>query len=387
MVAAFGMSGQELEEVWDGLGKGHSMRRVARDVDRPQHQVLQYVNSCGGVRPRAKKRPEHHLSLGEREEVSRGLARGDTYRCIGERIDRHHSTIGREVARNGGRVDYRAQVADRAAEPRRARPKVSKLAADGSLATIVEAKLKLDWSPEQISNRLRLEHPQDPSMWISHEAIYLSIYQPERAALKRELHRHLRTKRKIRSRRRRAGRKGTGRGELPNITSISERPPEVEGRERIGDLEGDLVMGTRPSAIATLVDRCSRMLRIVKLDGIKALPVREALTQDLLSIPASERLSLTWDRGHEMAEHEQLAEDTGTPIYFADAHSPWQRGSNENMNGLIRQYLPKRTSLSGYSQADLDQIADRLNNRPRKVLGWRTPAEVYAGDGYGALTA
>ena len=381
------MSDQEIDQVWDGRAEGHSLRKIARMVNRPQQHIRRYVNAFGGVRPRPKKRPAGHLSLAEREEISRGIARGDSYRWIGMQINRPHSTISREVARNGGRCKYRAETADGRAEPRRCRPKTAKLAGNKRLAAVVEAKLELDWSPEQISNRLRLEHPNDPTMWVSHEAIYLSIYQPDRAALKRELHRHLRTKRKIRHRPRRAGVKGVGRGELSNMTPISQRPAEVETRERIGDWEGDLVMGSRPTAIATLVDRRSRLVRIVALDGIKAEPVREALTRDLAAIPAQERLTLTWDRGCEMAEHELLAEATGTPIYFADAQSPWQRGSNEHVNGLIRQYLPKRTSMAGYTQADLDQIADRLNNRPRKMLGWRTPAEAYAEDTRGALTA
>lgn len=191
----------------------------------------------------------------------------------------------------------------------------------------------------------------------------------------------------IRRRRNRAGFNGSRRGQLRNITPIHERPERVETRERLGDLEGDLVMGTRPSAGATLVDRRSRYLHIVAVAGIKAQPVREALVDALSAIPADHRRSLTWDRGREMAEHELLARLTGTPIYFADARSPWQRGSNENVNGLLRQYLPKRTNLATYNQAELDKIADRINNRPRKVLGWRTPAEAYAQDAHGALTA
>lgn len=387
MVGTVGIPENLVDQVWDEWAKGQSFRKIARVVNRSPGQVKRFVNSYGGVRPRPVKRPRMHLSLADREEISRGLARGDSFRVIGAQINRPHSTISREVRRNGGRDGYRALVADRCADARRLRPKPAKLASCQRLRVVVEAWLGEDWSPEQISHRLRLEHPDDPDMWVSHEAIYLSIYQPARAALRRDCHRHLRSQRMIRHRRNRAGFKGSGRGQLRNITAISQRPAEVETRERLGDLEGDLVMGTRPSAVATLVDRRTRYLRIVAVDGIKARPVREALVDALTAIPADHRRSLTWDRGREMAEHELLATLTGTPIYFADAHSPWQRGTNENVNGLLRQYLPQRTNLATYSQAELNKIADRINNRPRKVLGWLTPAEVYAQDAHGALTA
>jgi IS30 family transposase len=318
------------------------------------------------------------LSLAEREEISRGVARGESDREIGRALGRSHTTIAREIGRCGGRRRYRAHFADEEAWLRARRPKPTKLERCPELARVVAERLGLDHSPEQIAGWLRLTHPDNERMQVSHETIYRSLYVQSRGALKRELCRHLRTGRRRRQPRG-ASRRGQGRGKIRDMAMISERPPEVRDRAVPGHWEGDLLMGTRTTAIATLVERQTRYCQLVALpDGLHADAVREALAKNITTLPEQLRRSLTWDQGLEMAEHRQFSVDSGVAVYFCDPRSPWQRGSNENTNGLLRQYFPKGQSLADVNQQDLDQIAAKLNGRPRQTLAWTTPAQKLA---------
>jgi len=328
------------------------------------------------VRPPSRRRALCGLSIAEREEISRGLARGETYRKIAVAIGRCHTTVSREVKRNGGRERYRAGDADAAAWARARRPKASKLATHAALRAVVEAKLELCWSPQQIAGWLGCTYPDDEQMRVSHETIYLSLFVQTRGALRRELTAHLRRGHVTR---RPQGRVlASGRGQIADKVMISERPAEAEDRAVPGHWEGDMLLGKRPTAILTLVERCSRFTQLVALpDGYKAEPVRVALTASIQALPEQLRRSLTWDQGKEMAEHARFSVDSNVAVYFCDPRSPWQRGSNENTNGLLRQYFPHKTSLA-VTQDRLDEVAAQLNGRPRKTLGWMTPAEKLA---------
>ena len=363
------------ERIWELWAKGLSIHAIAREVGVFRSTVTRCLNSTGGVRPCPRKRAERSLSAAEREEISRGLARGESFRAIACQIGRPHTTVSREVNRNGGRGRYRARAADAAAWRRARRPKPSKLALDARLRAVVEDKLKLKWSPEQISQWLRRTYRDDPGMQVAHETIYLTLFVQSRGALKRELCDHLRSRRRLR---RPPGQrsKHQGQGRIPNMVMISERPAEIEDRAVPGHWEGDLLLGTLPSAIATLVERSTRYCQLVALpDGQRAEAVRDALARSIGELPEQLRRSLTWDQGKEMLEHLQFTVDTGIQIYFCDPKSPWQRGSNENTNGLLRQYLPRRTDLGRFTQKELDAVAAELNGRPRQTLGWSTPAE------------
>jgi transposase, IS30 family len=316
-----------------------------------------------------------YLSLGDREEIAVGLAREESYREIGARLSppRPASTISREVARNGPRGRYRALRAQALAEQRARRPKTAKLAADVGLRARVQAKLEKKWSPEQISAWLTAEFPGDPEMQVSHETIYQAIYVQGRGALRRELAASLRTGRALRRPRRVTAER---RGKIPGMVMISERPAGAADRAVPGHWEGDLIIGAKSSAIGTLVERSTRFVLLLHLPaGHGADAVAAAMTQAMGTLPAQLRRSLTWDQGTEMAGHAQIAVDTGLEIYFCDPHSPWQRGSNENTSGLLRQYFPKGTDLAAHSKEHLDEVAAELNSRPRKTLGWRTPAQ------------
>jgi IS30 family transposase len=373
VVRGFGLSVEEREQVWLLWGAGMSLSAVARAMGRHGTQVRRYVESTGGRRPVPRRRASGCLSAGEREEISRGLACGASCRQIAAGIARSHTTISREVARNGGREGYRARNADLVAWERARRPKPAKLAGNALLRAIVEDKLELKWSPEQIAGWLRRAYPGDEAMRISHETIYLSLFVQSRGALRHELTRQLRSGHAIRRPRGRPA--PTGRGQITGKLLISERPAEAEDRAVPGHWEGDLLLGVRPSAIATLVERSSRFTQLVALpDGHKAEPVRVALTASIASLPEQLRRSLTWDQGLEMAEHARFSVDSGVTVFFCDPRSPWQRGTNENTNGLLRQYFPKRSSVA-VSQQHLDAVAAELNARPRKTLGWMTPAE------------
>jgi IS30 family transposase len=362
------------ERVWELWAQGRSSRAIARELGTSPPFVRDLVGRTGGVRPPARRRAPCCLSVGEREEISRGLARGESFRAIGRAIGRPHTTVSREVLRNGGRRHYRAQRADEAAWERARRPKPSKLALNAELRAVVEAKLELRWSPEQISRWLRRTYPGE-GMQVSHETIYLSLFVQSRGALRRELSAHLRSGRRVR-RPRGARPKRQGQGQIPGKVMISERPAEVEDRAVPGHWEGDLLLGRRPTAIATLVERATRYCQLVALPhGQSAEAVRDALQQSIGSLPEQLRRSLTWDQGKEMMEHLQFTVDSGCQVYFCDPRSPWQRGSNENTNGLLRQYFPKGSDLSAVPQTELDRVAAQLNGRPRQTLGWHTPAE------------
>jgi IS30 family transposase len=316
--------------------------------------------------------------LAEREEISRGLAAGLSLRSIAEGLGRAPSTVSREVAAQGGRRAYRAAPADQMAWSRARRPQPCKLATRPTLRAIVGEKLKQQqWSPEQIAGWLKTAYPDDPEMQVSHETIYRTLFIQSRGALRRELTAHLRTGRVIR--RPQGTRLPDGRGGRPGILNISQRPAEANDRAVPGHWEGDLVFGKRMSPVATLVERSTRFVMLVALpNGHKAALVADALAAKITTLPAALTRSLTWDQGHEMAQHVRFTEETGIKVYFCDPKSPWQRGSNENTNGLLRQYLPKTLDFRTLTQADFDTIADKLNGRPRQTLGFKTPSQALA---------
>jgi IS30 family transposase len=364
-------------ELWERWSQGESLASMARSVGRPMATVNEFIGKHGGIRPAKVCRAEIRLSLAEREEISRGLSAGLSVRAIADGLGRAPSTVSREVRRNGGRGRYRAVAADKAADARARRPKVCKLAQHPRLRTLVEDKLAIRWSPQQIAGWLARTHPDDAELQVSHETIYRTLYVQSRGALRKELTRHLRTRRGMR-RPKNNGSKGGGRGQNAGMVHISQRPAEAEDRAVPGHWEGDLVWGTNGSAVATLVERWSRFLLLVKLDGVKSEIVVPALAEHVVTLPEQLRRSLTWDQGAEMAAHAQFTIDTGVQIYFCDPKSPWQRGSNENTNGLLRQYFPKRiANFNDYTQADLDAVAAELNGRPRKTLEYMTPSEKF----------
>jgi IS30 family transposase len=376
-VQSWGLSAAEQDEVWRRWRQGESLRLIARRLGKRGPSVRAFVLQTGGVQRHPPRRAPRCLSMAEREEISRGVAAGEPCRQIAARLGRAPSTVSRELARNGGRHRYRAQAADAAAYQRALRPKPAKLVLRPRLRSVVEAKLALRWSPQQIAGWLPLAYPQDPVMRVSHETIYLSLFVQSRGALRRELQRCLRTGRAMRYPR--GKRLPQGRGQLRDVVLISERPAEVEDRAVPGHWEGDLLLGKRPSAVATLVERASRYLTLVALpDGYKAEQVRPALAAAVARLPEQLRRSLTWDQGKEMAEHTKFTVDTGVQVYFCDPRSPWQRGTNENTNGLLRQYLPKSGDLGQLDQTDLDAIAAELNGRPRQTLGFKTPSQALA---------
>jgi len=309
----------------------------------------------------------------EREEISRGIAANQSIRFVAKEIGRSPSTVSREIARNGGKSWYRAAKADCSAWDRACRPKRCKLAKNRRLQRIVARKLSLDWSPEQVSGWLEQTYPDDESLRVSHETIYRSLFIQARGALKKELVKHLRTGRVMR-RSRYSSSKGQPRGQIIDAVSIRERPASVEDRAIPGHWEGDLISGSNNTHVATLVERHSRFTMLVKVTGKDTETVISALSKQIRKLPDELRRSLTWDRGTELAQHKRLTLDTDIEIYFCDPQSPWQRGTNENTNGLLRQYFPKGTDLSVHSQADLNKVARRLNQRPRKTLGYQTPA-------------
>jgi IS30 family transposase len=323
------------------------------------------------------RRSARCLSLAEREEISRGIVAGHSARTIAGRIGRAPSTVSREVAHNGGLDGYRACRADRAAWNRARRPKPAKLATHPALRVLVETGLQLCWSPQQIAGWLRRAYPADREHWVSHETIYLSLFVQSRGALRKELTRYLRTRRMVR--RPHAGKGIAGQGQLRNAVNISARPAEVADRAVPGHWEGDLLLGGKNSAIATLVERTSRFTLLVRLpNGRSSEPVLTALAECIATLPRELVRSLTWDQGKEMAQHAQFTIDTGLQIYVCDPSSPWQRGTNENTNGLLRQYYPKGTDLTDVSQDELDAVASELNGRPRQTLAWWSPSEKFA---------
>jgi len=334
------------------------------------------LSAAGGIAPTLGRRSLRALSLAQREEISRGLSKGASLRDIAARIDRAPSTVSREVRRNGGRRWYRASKAEAQALRRSRRPKSYKLEHHHRLRRFVAGKLLLQWSPEQISGWLRRRFADDERMNISHETIYRSLFIQARGVLKKELQQHLRSRRVMR-RSRKANASGQQRGQIVDAISIRDRPASVEDRAVPDHWEGDLIAGRGNSHIATLVERKSRFTMLVKVDGKDTATVVAALSKQIKKLPAELRRSLTWDRGTELAQHKTLSVATNLKVYFCDPQSPWQRGTNENTNRLLRQYFPKGTSLSSFSQADLNVVARRLNERPRKTLGFRSPADTF----------
>jgi IS30 family transposase len=368
------LSSAQRAELWSRWKAGQSLHEIGRALGK-DHVVIQFLLARhGGIAPAARRRSRRILTLAEREDISRGIASGCSMRGIAQRLSRACSTVSREVARHGGRAQYRANAADRQAWESALRPKSCLLATHSKLQEIVASKLVQDWSPQQISGWLKSQHPNDESLRVSHETIYRSLFIQARGALKQELIQHLRSKRRIR-RSRHSSIHGHSQGRIVDAVSIRERPAEVEDRAIPGHWEGDLLRGARNSHVATLVERHSRFCMLVKVPGKDTATVVAALSQHVRQLPATLRRSLTWDRGLEMAQHKSFTMATDVQVYFCDPQSPWQRGSNENTNGLLRQYLPKNADLSHYSQSDLDEIALRLNQRPRKTLGFQTPAD------------
>jgi IS30 family transposase len=371
----------DIADIWARYATGEQMRDIAKAVGCSPAVVGRVIGSRGGVRPVAYavppwERSPLRLRGVEREEISRGLLAGESVRQVADRLGRAPSTISREIRRNGGRDAYRAHRSQAAAREREHRPRPTRLAASPRLRDEVERMLRLRWSPVQISRRLRLEHPADEEMRVSHETIYRALYIQGRGELRRELAACLRTGRA----RRRAQAEPEDRGRMAGMVLISERPAEIADRVVPGHWEGDLVIGrAQGSAVATLVERRTRYLMLAALPGGRTAPeVRDALVDKILTLPEHLRRSLTWDRGHEMAEHLRFTVDTGVAVYFCDPHSPWQRGTNENTNGLLRQYLPRSVNLREVSQEELDAIAAELNGRPRQTLDWRSPSEAFA---------
>jgi IS30 family transposase len=361
--------------IWELRADGLSDREIGRRLGLPRGTVSNHLARTGGIRPRARRRPERCLTLDEREEVSRGIARGHSARTIARALGRSHTTITREINRCGGRARYRAHAAEREAWRRSRRPRPTKIELCPELCRVVSERLEEDHSPEQVAGWLRLRYPDNEAMQVSHETIYRALYVQARGTLRRELTRHLRRGRSRRYARSQSS-KGQGQGKLIGMVMISERPPEVEDRAVPGHWEGDLLMGGRTSAIATLVERQTRYCQLVALPkGSGAIEVCDALKQSITTLPAQLRRSLTWDQGSEMSEHRRFSVESGVEVYFCDPRSPWQRGSNENTNGLLRQYFPRGESLAGVGQERLDEVAEKLNRRPRKTLGFATPAE------------
>ena len=363
-------------DIWDRWQRGESMSSIGRLFDRNSSSIYPLLARTGGIRPPERRRCRLALTLAEREEVSRGLRAGLSLRSIARQLRRAPSTISREVRRNGGRRTYRAARADQAAWDRARRPKRCKLAHRSALCQTIAEKLERKWSPQQIAGWLKREHPDDEDARVSHETIYRSLFIQARGVLKKELLAQLRATRAIR-RSRHASLKRDGLGQIKDAVSIRERPAAVEDRAIPGHWEGDLIAGSKNSFIATLVERRTRYVMLAKVSGKETQTVVAALAAQIQHLPKELRLSLTWDRGKELADHKSLKLTTDLDIYFCDPHSPWQRGTNENTNRLLRQYFPKGTDLSVHSQERLDEVARELNERPRKTLNYFSPAEKF----------
>lgn len=360
--------------MWERWQKGESLQQIAQLFDRNHSSIQLILARTGGIRPAPRRRSRWALTLAEREEISRAVGAGHFMRSIAAQLGRAPSTISREIKRNGGQECYRASQADQCAWDRGGRPKTGKLAANRALAHIVAGKLQRQWSPEQIAGWLKRTYPDDTSRQVSHETIYRSLFIQARGALKKELVEHLRRSRVMR-RSRHHTMKTDQHGRITDTISISERPASVEDRAVPGHWEGDLLFGSKNSQIATLVERHTRYAMLVKVSSKDTETVINALIKHARKLPEELYKSLTWDRGKEMAEHKRFTLATDIQVYFCDPQNPWQRGSNENTNGLLRQYFPKGTDLSGYTQAQLNAVARQLNERPRKTLNFETPAE------------
>ena len=367
----------EMAEVWDRWENGESLNSIARGLERGHSAVQGMLSRTGGIRPAPRQRSRLALTLAEREEISRGIAAGDSMRAIAAQLGRSPSTISREINRNGGRRCYRANQADEAAWQRAHRPKTCKLARNPAAAQLVAGKLKKRWSPRQIAGWLKRSYPDDESFQVSHETIYLTLYIQARGALKKELIKHLRRSRAMR-RSRHHTQKKSDHGRITDAVSISERPPAAEDRAVPGHWEGDLLCGSNNSQIATLVERHTRYCMLVRVPSKDTKTVINALIKQAHKLPRELYKSLTWDRGKELADHKRFSLATDIDVYFCDPPQPWQRGSNENTNGLLRQYFPKGMDLSNVHQNRLNAVARELNERPRETLHFYSPAEKFS---------
>lgn len=365
----------ERQRLWEQWRKGESIAEIGRMLGRCPTTVRYILRTHGGISPPLRKRSDRALTLSERETLSRGLAAGQSLRAIAQQIGRAPSTVSREVRRNGGSCHYRAHAAEASAKQRACRPKTCKLALNPTLCRQVAFKLKMRWSPEQIAGWLRYAYPGQAEMHVSHETIYRSLYIQARGVLKRELVKVLRRRHKFR---RAQCRKNDKRGQIPDMIKISQRPANIEDRAVPGHWEGDLIEGPNNSFIATLVERQTRYVMLVKVADKQTDTVVNALIKHAYRLPKELYQSLTWDRGSELKKHRKFSLATDIDVYFCDPQSPWQRGSNENTNGLLRQYFPKGTNLSVHSQHYLNSVARELNERPRKTLGFQTPAERFS---------
>jgi IS30 family transposase len=363
--------------MWDRWQQGESLNSIARLFDRHHSAIKGVLARSGGIRPLVKKRSRLALTLAEREEISRGVVAGQSLRSIAASLGRAPSTVSREVNRNGGRRQYRASKADQATWDRADRPKTCKLAQNRALARVVAKKLQLQWSPRQIAGWLKRTYPDDETHQVSHETIYRTLFIQARGALKKELLQHLRKTRAMR-RSRHHTQKRADHGRISDAVSIRERPAEAEDRAVPGHWEGDLLFGSNNSQIATLVERHTRYVMLVRAKSKDTKTVIDALIKQAHKLPRELYKSLTWDRGKEMADHKRFTLDTHIKVYFCDPQSPWQRGSNENTNGLLRQYFPKGMDLSNVHQNRLNAVARRLNERPRETLHFETPAERFS---------
>jgi IS30 family transposase len=363
--------------MWDRWQKGDSLHSIARLFDRSHGSIAGILARTGGIRPPQRRRSQLTLTLSEREEISRGVVAGLSLRSIAASLGRAASTVSREIKRNGGRRRYRANSADQAAWDRADRPKTCKLVQNRALARIVAEKLQLQWAPRQIAGWLKHTYSDDEAYQVSHETIYKSLFIQARGALKKELLQHLRKTRAMR-RSRHHTQKTDNHGRITNAVSIRERPAEAEDRAVPGHWEGDLIMGGKNSQIATLVERHTRYVMLVRVKSKDTKTVINALIKHAHKLPRELYKSLTWDRGKEMADHQRFSLDTDIKVYFCDPQSPWQRGSNENTNGLLRQYFPKGMDLSNVHQNRLNAVARRLNERPRETLQFYSPAEKFS---------
>ncbi len=370
-------SAEQRALMWDRWQKGDSLHTIASLFDRGHSSIQRILAETGGIRPAQRRRSRLALTLAEREEISRGVVAGQSIRWIAAQLGRAPSTVSRELRRNGGPRRYRANRSEQAAWDRARRPKPCKLAKNRALARIVTKQLQLEWAPEQIAGWLKRTYPDDESFQVSHETIYKSLFIQARGALKKELLQHLRKPRVMR-RSRHKTLKGEGLGQITNTVSIRERPAEAEDRAVPGHWEGDLLFGSNNSQIATLVERQTRYVMLVRVKGKDTETVINALIKQAHKLPRELYKSLTWDRGSEMADHQRFSLATNIKVYFCDPQNPWQRGSNENTNGLLRQYFPKGMDLSNVHQNRLNAVARRLNERPRKTLSYYSPAEKFA---------
>ena len=362
------------ETMWLLWSQGQSLSKIGRETGKHAASVFCFLQKTGGIKPVPLKRAKSSLTIYDREEISRGISANLSIRHIARNLNRAPSTISREINRNGGLTHYRAIEADKNAWKRAKRPKDCLLSSSPELQQLVSEKLALKWSPEQMSGWLKKNYPSQTTMQISHETIYRTLYIQSRGALKKELLKHLRTQRVMRQSKK-FNTKGNARGGIIDAISIHERPTEVNDRKIPGHWEGDLICGTKKSFVATLVERTSRFTLLVKLSGNDTNSVVNAITEKVIKLPDELKKSLTWDRGMELAKHKVFTVDTNIDVYFCDPRSPWQRGTNENTNCLLRQYLPKKTDLACHTQDQLDVIAESLNQRPRKTLKFLSPGE------------